>query len=386
MGKFKSILKKYWITVWMVMAVMAVVTVYVSSEYINNQNRVNRVIANMGDTGRRFSSDRLNASTTITSYEVPFPTAGEAPCEIPFYIFNHSLTDTAKRYQDEIYYQISAKLTDNNGNDVEIYDNDPDTPKPSFSSDIFGIKANADDSYTFFESVNATVTKAGHFRQNEENDSHLYYICFPRSMTSAATNEKVYIELVATPYSDNAHTKRITELDILTARLSVMSQAASIDRGWSGSFQDSTQTDLDGFTFVFSGSGTSKLVLSYRSDLFEVNQFFLNEHSDDAKFTFENEVYYRNVTSTVEGETVTTWTKFTSAANWKTIIIDANSEDVEENGTVTVKGINRYDIQLYMKSSDVTNYLNEEGTALDWDKIDTYIYHNPNAPATAVSG
>ena len=84
------------------MSAMAVVTVYVSSEYINNQNRVNRVIANMGDTGRRFSSDRLNPSAQATPFEISFSTVGNAPCEISFYIFNHSLTDTAKRYQDEI--------------------------------------------------------------------------------------------------------------------------------------------------------------------------------------------------------------------------------------------------------------------------------------------
>ena len=374
----------------MVLAAMAVVTMYVSVEYINNQNRVNRVIANMGDTGRRFSSDRLSSSTTITPYEVPFPTVTvvDAPCEISFYIFNHSLTDTAKRYQDEIYYQISAKLTDSDGHDVGIYDDNPETSNPAFPSDGFGIKANTENSYHFFDNINTTVTIAGHFNQNEENDNHLYYICLPRSMTTAATTEKVYVELTATPYSDNAHSKRITELDILRARISVTSQAASIDRGWTGNFQDSTQTDLDGFTFVFSGSGTSKLVLSYRTDLFEVNQFFLNEHSSDSKFTFEDGVYYKNVTSTANEETVITWTKYTgdSAANWKTIIIAANSEDVEENGTVTSKGVNRYDIQLYMKSSDTTNYMNVAGTALDWDKINEYIYYNANAPATAVSG
>ncbi|MBR7084757.1 MAG: hypothetical protein IKI37_06245 [Oscillospiraceae bacterium] len=222
--------------------------------------------------------------------------------------------------------------------------------------------------------MNETKTVDGHFNQNEENDNHLYCICLPRSMTTAAISEKVYIELTATPYSDSEHSKRITELDVLSARISVMSQAASIDRGWSGSFQDSNQNDLDGFNFVFSGSETSKLVLSYRSDLFEVNQFFLNDHSD-SKFTYEEGCYYTNVTSIVNGEEVTVWTKYTNA-NWKTITINADSED----------GENRYDIQLYMKSSNSEYYMNTESTAIDWNKINTYVYYNANAPSTAVTG
>ena len=385
MGKIKSFLKKYWITVWMVLSVLAVITVYVSAEYIQDQNREKRVIANMGDTGKRFSSDRLNAASTITPYEVPFPTSGDDLCPVTFQIFNHSLTDSGKRYQGEIYYTITAKLTNSSGGEVTIYDDDPATDTPAFPSSTFGIRSTSDNTYNFFTSESDTKTLNGHFDKSEENDNHLYYLCFPRDMTTAATADKVYVEVTATPYSDANHSQRITELDVLHARLSVMAQAGSIERGWTGSFQDSLQTDLDGFTFVFSGSGTSKLVLSYRDDLFEVNKFFLDDHSSDAKFTIEENVYYKYDISIVNDEEVKTWKRYTGS-NWTTIIIDANSEDVKTGETITSKGVSRYDIQLYMKNSDATIYMNAAGTALDWDKINTYIYSNPNAPATAVDG
>ena len=386
MNKFKRFIKKYWITVWMLLSIIAFFTVHVAAEYIQDQNREKRVIANAGDAGKRFSSDRLISSSSITPYEVPFSTTGDDPlCHISFQIFNHSLSDTAKRYPEEIYYSITAKLTDNAGNLVTIYDDDAAEPENPFPSNSYGIKY-GDNEYAYFTSINDEKTLATsyqHFDKNEENDNHLYYICLPRTMTTAQTSDKVYIELVATPYSDAARTNRITELDQLKARLSIVAQAATIDRGWSGSFQDGSQTDLDAFTFIFSGSGESKLVLSYRSDLFEVNKFFLAEHATavDDKFTYENGVYYKNVTDSVTGER--TWTKYTDA-KWKTIIINANSEDVKTGDVVTSRGVNRYDIQLYMKDPDASKYMT--ATGIDWDKINTYIFYNANAPEVATEG
>lgn len=385
MEKLKALLKKYWITVWLVMSVMAVITVYVSSEYIQDQNRVKRVIANMGDTGKRFSSDRLNPTNDIIPYEVPFSTEGDDLCPIAFQIYNHSLTDSSKKYQGEIYYRITAELTDHDGDSITVYDDNPETTDiPSLPESSYGFRKGESGSYTFFDSVNDSLSLDGHFESNEENDNHLYYICIPRTMTTVANDEKIYIELTATPYADSNHTRQLADLDILKARLSVTSQTKTIEQGWDGSFQDSALTDLDGFTFVFSGSGTSKLVLSYRSDLFEVNKFFLDAHSDDSqnakyddKFTYENGFYYEYETTTVNGEEVKTWKKYAapSGESWKTIIINADSEDV-----------NRYDIQLYMNSSDTSNYLNAAGE-LDWtNKINGYFHYNANAPATAVMG
>lgn len=402
MEKFKSFLKKYWITIWMILSVLAVITVYVSAEYIQDQNRVKRVIANMGDTGKRFSSDRLFPTDTISPNDVPFPTTGDDLCPVTFQIYNHSLTDSSKRYQDEIYYQISAKLTNSTGGTLTIYDEYPETETPAFPLSTFGVRAVSENSYSYFTSINDTLTLNGHFTAGEENDDHLFYVCFPRTMTTASTENKVYVELTAIPYSDSNHTQRIMELDILKARLSVTAQAASIDRGWTGSFQDSSRTDLDGLTFVFSGSGSSKLVLSYKIDMFEVNKFFLEDHSTaatitdaeqnvvanpkyDPKFTYETGCYYVNETTGTGENAVTTWKKYTNS-DWNTIIIDANSEDVETNGVVTSKGVSRYDIQLYMKNENTSYYLNNAGTGLDWDKINNYIHSNPNAPSTAVTG
>lgn len=379
MEKFKSFMKKYWISVWLILVAMAVITVYVSAEYIQDQNRVKRVIANMGDTGKRFSSDRLNPTDSITPYEVPFSTEGDDLCPIAFQIYNHSLTDSSKKYQGEIYYTITAKLRDHDGNTITWYDDDPETDIPLLPGSSYGFKKDEDTSYTFFENVNDPISLEGHFESNEENDNHLYFICIPREMTTKANNEKVYIELTATPYADSDHTRRLTDIDVLNARLSVTSQSKAIESGWDGSFQDSSLTDLDGFNFVFSGSGTSKLVLSYRSDLFEVNKFFLDAHNSDpsnakydSKFTYENGYYYEYETTTVNGEEVKTWKRYT-APSWKTIIIDADSEDEK-----------RYDIQLYMNNADTDNYLTNG--ELDWNnKISNYFHYNANAPATAVT-
>ncbi|WP_028515929.1 hypothetical protein [Ruminococcus flavefaciens] len=378
MEKFKSFMKKYWISVWLILVAMAVITVYVSAEYIQDQNRVKRVIANMGDTGKRFSSDRLNPTDSITPYEVPFSTEGDDLCPIAFQIYNHSLTDSSKKYQGEIYYEITAKLTDHNGETITMYDDNPDTTNiPSLPGSSYGFKKGDAPSYTFFANVNDMLSLDGHFESNEENDNHLYYICIPRTMTTVANDDKVYIELVATPYADSNYTRPLTDIDVLKARLSVSSQSKSVESGWSGSFQDSTRTDLDGLNFVFSGSGTSKLVLSYRADLFEVNKFFLDAHSSehDSKFTYENGYYYEYETATVNGEEVKTWKKYAapSGESWKTIIIDADSEDEK-----------RYDIQLYMNNADTENYLTNR--ELDWNnKISNYFHYNANAPATAVT-
>lgn len=349
MKSFKSFLKKYWLAMWLILSVTAVLTMYVSAEYIRDQNREKRVVANMGDTGKRFASDRLTAITTPQAYEIPFSTTGNDPCEIDFKLYNYSLKDINKIYQSPIYYRIDASLVDKDGNAIS---------DSLFQDSAFGIKKGTD-SYQFFTSATRVISIDGSFSGTAQEDPHSFSIQFPRTMTTASQSNKVYIQVEATPYSDSARSVRITELDVLKAKLSVTAQSSKeITQGWTGKFQDSTFSDLDGFTFVFSGSGTAKLAFSYDKTKFEVNKYFLEDHETDLLFTVENDCYY----SLDDG----VWTRH-SDSDWCTFFIDADSEVVS-----------RYDIQLYMNSGNASLYI--QNGSIDWNLINSYVRYNPNVP------
>ena len=356
MKKFRSFLKKYWITVWMLIAVAAVFTVPAFSEYLRDRNKEKRVVANISTEGKRFSSDRLtNTSNDPTPYEVPVTASEELDTvTVDFQIFNHIYTDSMQYYPNPIYYQISAKLVLKDGTAIpadNIY----------FGANLYGIKKQADASYTYFDTYNQTLTADNSFAGTAEEGPQKYMLSFPKSLFNASDSNRVYIELDVIPYSirtGNAgaynYSNRITELGELKARLSVTPKAKGITVGWKGAFQEQDD-NLDGFNLVFSGSGESKLYLCYDKTKLEVNKFFLDEHSGDTLFHFEDGYYYEYTDSTNR----TGWTRY-SNTNWTTIWIDADSDVA-----------NRYDIQLYMND-----------TVISYSQIGSYVKYNDNAPAT----
>ncbi len=362
MKKFRSFLKKYWITVWALIAVMAFVSTYSYGEYIKDRNREKRVVANISAEGKRFSSDRLtNTSNAPSPYEMPVTASDETDTvSVDFQIFNHIYNDAMQYYASPMYYQITANLVLKEGTEIS---------SDNFTSNKYGIKKQADENYTYFTVYDQTLTVDNSFLGEADEEPQKYILSFPKSLLTALDNNRVYIELDVIPFSTRtgtsgnySYSNRITELGELKARLSVTQKAKGITVGWAGSFQE-TDSGLDGFNFVFSGSGKSKLYLCYDNTKLEVNKFFLDEHDgSDPLFHKEQNCYYE-YTDPVNR---TGWTR-NSDNNWTTIYIDANNAAApNENWNV-----NRYDIQLYMNDTEIP-----------YSSIGNYVKYNANAPAT----
>ena len=355
MKKFRRFIKKYWITIWMLIAIAAVISIPAWAEFYKDRNHEKRVIANISTDGKRFSSDRLNNTSDITPYEVPVSTSGDSlTVPVDFQIFNHVFSNSMEYYPSPFYYKITAKLVDKSGNSIS-------SGNTYWGTNKFGIKLLTDTEYTYFDSYSSTITIDNSFAGEAEENPHKYQLCFNKDVVEASDSNRIYIELDAIPYSTRtgsagsySYSDRIYELGELKARLSVMPKAEGISVGWTGQFQEDND-DLDGFNFVFSGSGKSKLVICYDSTKLEINKFFLDDHASDELFTFRNGCYYEYSDPTNK----TGWTKTTNA-NWKTIIIEANSDIA-----------NRYGIQLYMKDSVIT-----------YSSINSYVKYTSDAPST----
>ncbi|MBR4626632.1 MAG: hypothetical protein IKO47_02845 [Ruminococcus sp.] len=336
MNKLKSFFKKYWITLWLVVSVTAAVGVFSYSAYIQDQNREKRVVANMGDSGKRFSSDRLSAITTPSPNEVPVAANSVNPT-IDFHIYNFSSKDNTRWYPGEIYYTVEAKLVNNDGTAINEAD---------FAANSYGIKKGTSGETDYFSSYNEIKTLSGNFTGTASDSSQIFTLFLPASQIEKPADEKVYIELTATPFSDPGHTTRINELDILKARLSLTSEAKNIKaKGWSAVFteQDANIT-YDGFNLVISGSGKSNIIICYDSSRIEISKYFTDDHpsGENSEFRYENGKYNANGLISESGTTT-----------WKSILIGADSDIAS-----------RYDIQVYMKGSsgtipqtDLNNYI-----------------------------
>ena len=191
------------------------------------------------------------------------------------------------------------------------------------------VKKNADQEYTLFDSYDAEngymLSFAGLEFAGTAKGEHKYQVKYDPRMLTDGSN--IYVKLTATPAVPQNR-----DLEPITATLSVTSKTATLVQGWTGEFYDDmNHNDYDGFNYVITGNGRAELTLKWRTDRLEVNRFFLETY---------------NLTPNTES---------VDGVEWKSVTISADSDIV-----------NRYDIQLYMTSDDMSNYT-------DWDLIKEYV-------------
>lgn len=356
MKKMTSFMKKHWITLWLLVAIIGAISFVAYAEYMEESNRAKRVIANTTGAGDLFSSDYL-AVGGVSEHEVEFSEPEGDYCELPIRLWNYDVSNPAIFYDEkDITYTLVAQLVKRNaagtGYDVitdanalnsvtlSIKKDQTDSTFTDFSltsSEAVPITVGSgDDAYEYtvkvdYDSNNGyRVTYTGAKLLKSGRDENKYLIRFPKSMR--ISSDKIYVKLTASPTPSLSSYKGIKNLSGI---LSIMESKEKLSQGWSYEFNDSeVNSDYDGFNYVISGNGTATITLKWRDDKFEINPYFLSSNTATISGA---------VTSSVVG-----------GITWKSITINADSD---------VK--NRYDIQFYMKDAQNDNY--------SWSSVKTYV-------------
>lgn len=337
MQKLKKFFYKHGITAWLIASVLLLASFISYAEYVEQQNRVKRVVANTSESGQMFASDYLVVGSPAAR-KIPISENEEA-CIIDFKIWNYDPADAVKYYDRSLTYTLTAQLVDGSGTKII---------QSALGNREIGIKKNADESYTMFNSYDAEngymITFSGLNFPGTTKGEHKYQVKYDKSMLTDGSN--IYVKLTATP--DRTQNR---DLNPITATLGVTSQVATLVQGWSGEFNDDKNfNDYDGFNYVISGNGEMRLTLRWRPDRLEINKYFLEDIAGDLQLT--------------NGEAVTVMEQ--EGITWKCVTINAKSEDTIVDGEVQRKGVNRYDIQFYMTNSDMGNYTN-------WNDVKDYV-------------
>ena len=356
MKRISSFLKKHWITVWLLIAVLGAISFVAYAEYMEDSNRAKRVVANTTGAGDLFSSDYL-AVGTVSEHEVEFSEPEGDYCELPVRIWNYDPSNPTLFYDDkDITYTLVAQLVKKNaagtGYDVitaadaldnlsmSIKKDETDsafTPFSSTSSDAETVSVGSGEgayNYTVkvdYDSTNGyRITYTGVKLLKSGRDENKYLIRFPKS--TRTSSDKIYVKLTASPTPSLSNYKGIKNL---AGILSITESKEKLSQGWSYGFNDSEgNTDYDGFNYVISGNGAATITLKWRDDKFEINPYFLSDNTATIP---------GSVSSSTEGD-----------VTWKSITINANSDTK-----------NRYDIQFYMKDAENDNYA--------WASVKTYV-------------
>ncbi|MDO5147907.1 MAG: hypothetical protein Q4D76_00775 [Oscillospiraceae bacterium] len=363
-----KLLKSHWITAWLILLIISAVTFVSYAEYIENQNRMKRVAANIADSGRLFTSDYLSAGTP-TPREVQFA-SNVTSCMIPVKIRNYNTADASTFYTRGLPYDVVFQLVKSDGSLVT---------SENLGGYRVSVRKSTEENYIDFSETESTkdveVTESNGFqytytvtsRYSAENGytiayknmkfdnrgrfEHLFQLDFQKEIMT--NDADIYIKMTAAPDEGIRD-----ELDVLSGILGVTNVQPTLTQGWKGSFTDAmANTDYDGFNYVISGSGEDIIRFSWNADKLEVNAFFLTEIQSDLVSGYTTPV-------SEEREGIT----------WKTIYIHVNSSDTF--GTTIVdgvekielkrSGISHYDIQLFMKGDAVSDYS-------DWTAIKSYV-------------
>lgn len=258
-NKFIKRLKKSWLTIWIVAAVAALSTIGGMAAYTSISS-VKRVVSTQKGVGNLFSSNYLEEGSSFPLKNVTFSSDKIAPtvtvnvCNFPQTKIKHSDAD--------ITYTLTITLVDSSGTEISDFTNLGD----------YSVKY-GDDTQPFLVS-NKPITYTKTLSSSDFSQDN-FTLSFD---ISQLTTPSVYMKLVATPSSP-------TDLPTLSATIGV-SYVKPYSASWSGQFTDSADkpSDLDGFNYRLSGSGSGTIILSWNTKYIEISKWFLEENTDNLTY------------------------------------------------------------------------------------------------------
>ena len=333
-------LRHSWITVWLVMAVLALSCVFIFAVY-TGVSSVKRVVSTGAGAGLLFSSDYMSTGTQYTTEHGDYSAydADENPT-YQFIVSNHPQGDRHIWYTaNNIEYNVSAELVKNQkytAEDPQVQSNPSlvGQYKPVTADDLLGktfqigIKGQAKQNFSAGSAVTFTFTGSNALKKTEPDDDTFELVIDKSELLGEEPS--VLVKLTAIPTNVSGG-----EVDRLYGYMGICKRATG-DAKWSGKINDEnyTTTDYDAYNYVISGIGKGTFYFAYDSSKLSPNMFF----------TQNNSGIQQNDTLTNEDWGRLTQYKSSQPSNksdWKLMVLTVDSSDKS-----------RYEIQLYKTSGD----------------------------------
>lgn len=321
-------LKKHWITIWIIVAALALCGVITHAKFADDQNVAKRIIA--ADTGVKtyFTSNYLTGYSYKNYKSVTLDASSVEPFEVS--IYNYDKNNPTSFYSVPITFTLTAKLYKNNG--ANEYNDSSDsvalnTILGTDEIEIYRIDDNgdpvSDSSITLNKNtVSDSITQDLTPEQGKKSAKNTYKVVLPLSVV----DKDIYVKLEADP------TVQHPDLSSIDAFFYAKSKNIDLSEGWTGNFNDNTAytpSAYDAFNFTLTGNGTKEKILSWDTNLLEPNRVQIQElfgiNLTDPTVLANTSIYNYNST--------------TGVASLKITVSSASSGG-------------RYDIQFYVVDED----------------------------------
>ena len=342
MNKIISNIKKYWLTIWLIIATLSfsLITTYAIYTRITIAKRV---VSTQAGASSLFSSDYMSEGGTKTIE--PISETSTDP-EVTVHVYNYVYPKEAIYRSSATEYDLVATIGIFDENEV-FHELDDENEISELENLAYSIKYNAKNEVFKFGGENGTNhTFYGCSIAGDSANSDLFTLVFDKS--ELGNNAKEYcIRLVAYPYD--------SDLTRLTGDVMVRySKQASV--GWSGEVEDlnnSIINSYDGFNYYLEGNGKGKITFKWNASRLTINKEFLSNTENVFYNKVSDEEFEKYNTPPVESELTPDDEGFV----YLTLEVDSTEK-------------NRYEIQFFKvgpiynySKSDVEGYLPDSN---DW--------------------
>ncbi|WP_295090241.1 hypothetical protein [Ruminococcus sp.] len=334
--KIKSVLKKHWLIIGLVILFLSSVGMIVWARYVDANNSMKRTIVSLAETDeKRFTSNLLTRTESPSPKTYP---VSNSALEGDYYrmqviVRNYTPTDTLHFYDKDINYTFTAELVNVAGTAI--------TAQAKATLVRYGTT-----NTEFTPSGGKYVVTATGTLSKDQNGTHdiTYTFYFHKDLLDASDN--VFVKIAATPTGDDSI---LADVGSLQGIIGISRQATEIVKTWSGTFSDEGAADsihvveastYDGFNYIIQGNGERKVSLKWDHTKLELNPFSIEE--------------LKTVSNRIDS---TLLVEPSIDGNYTTIVFMVDSEECP-----------RYDVQFYMKGTELST----------WNTVIGAVTFNPN--------
>ena len=320
--KVIKILRRQWIVIWLVAAIILLTSLSASAIYVGSFNSMKRVVVSSSGMGKMFSSDWMEESTLYRTRHfqdslTPAQISEGATYDVPVHVYNYDRRNPGKFYGKEIKYTIKAEIVTATGEaitDPTVIGNR--TINIQCGSETIALSANTRSGQSSQQTLASTSAI-----------SNLYTVKFSGNWNleaDAGICVKVIAEL------DTSGTEKYKDLANLSGVISIGKTGTTTSTGWTGELKETgTAGTYDAFNFTLSGTGAATITFEWDPSKVEVNKYF---YLKDIVAFDATEVEYMEGTND----------------GWSRMVIHADSNK-EWGKTDVTSGVyrSRYDFQIY---------------------------------------
>ena len=328
-------LKKQWLVIWITAVSLLLFTVIASAEALVTLSPMKRVLVTKDGQGVLFSSNILDAPDPESgiAYQ-PVYKSGNGPYVVDMLLWNYDVKDESTRYPEDINYKIVAKLTDSTGAELDATTIGTRTITITPTSPS-GTALTLSSSNRSDELLSQCLS-----RSESGSTENAYTLTFTSSTGWDLDNDvDICVQIRAIPTTKTGGGS-YADLSELSKIIGLRKSRTTGSNGWDASISEKTDSNspkrFDAYNLILSGSGSSKITVSWDTSKIDVNKNFYDSVSN--VFGFDVGTNKEIEDNGVDGN------------GWHTIVVNADSgvnrntgADAETNKIYH----NRYILHLY---------------------------------------